>query len=168
MRKYNINANLVRVIKHLYDKAITTVQLNGSIGEWFRKKVGVRQLCRLSPTLFNIFGGWSGGAMVLGKLPVPGRPTSLEKSRARAFCTCRRCGWGCLDIFTLIYLSPFLSPSLWETTRYRLKYCLKGSLSPKTTNQPKSTFFLEKIISVTVEDFLSAVPPNYDSIFFHI
>ena len=28
--------------------------------------------------------GWSGGAMVLGKLPVPGRPTSLEKSRARA------------------------------------------------------------------------------------
>ena len=71
--------------------------------------------------------------MVLGKLPVPGRPTSLEKSRARAFCTCSRCGWGCLDIFTLIYLSPFLSPSLWETTRYRLKYCLKGSLSPKTT-----------------------------------
>ena len=31
-------------------------------------------------------------------------------------------------------LSP-LSPSLWETTRYRLKYCLKGSLSPKTTNR---------------------------------
>ena len=23
-------------------------------------------------------GGWSGGAMVLGKRPVPGRPTSLE------------------------------------------------------------------------------------------
>ena len=22
--------------------------------------------------------GWSGGAMVLGKLPVPGRPTNLE------------------------------------------------------------------------------------------
>ena len=22
-------------------------------------------------------GGWSGGAMVLGKLPVPGRPTNL-------------------------------------------------------------------------------------------
>ena len=28
--------------------------------------------------------GWSGGAMVLGKLPVPGRPTSLDKSRTRA------------------------------------------------------------------------------------
>ena len=43
-------------------------------------------------------------------------------------------GGGCLDIFTLIYPLSFLSPSLWETTRYRLKYCLKGSLSPKTTN----------------------------------
>ena len=44
-------------------------------------------------------------------------------------------GGGCLDIFTLIYLFSPLSPSLWETTRYRLKYCLKGPLSPKTTNQ---------------------------------
>ena len=45
-------------------------------------------------------------------------------------------GGGGLDIFTLIYPFSPLSPSLWETTRYRLKYCLKGSLSPKTTNQP--------------------------------
>ena len=45
-------------------------------------------------------------------------------------------GGCCLDIFTLIYRFSSLSPSLWETTRYRLKYCLKGSLSPKTTNQP--------------------------------
>ena len=77
-------------------------------------------------------GGWSGGAMVLGELPVPGRPTSLDKSRARAYCSCSRCGWG---LFGHFYVYPFsaLSPSLWETTRYRLKYCLKGSLSPKTT-----------------------------------
>ena len=26
--------------------------------------------------------------------------------------------------------------TLWETARYRLKYCLKGPLNPKTTNQP--------------------------------
>ena len=44
-------------------------------------------------------------------------------------------GGGCLDIFTLIYPFSSLSPSLWETTRYRLKDCLKGSFSPKTTNQ---------------------------------
>ena len=42
----------------------------------------------------------------------------------------------CLDIFSLIYHFSFLSPSLWETSRYRLKYCLKGPLSPKQpTNQ---------------------------------
>ena len=53
-------------------------------------------------------------------------------------------GGGCLDIFTLIYPFSFLSPSLWETTRYRLKYCLKGSLSQKTTNQPtKSGIFMQ-------------------------
>ena len=27
---------------------------------------------------FQKNGGWSGGAMVLGKLPVPGRPTCLD------------------------------------------------------------------------------------------
>ena len=37
----------------------------------------------------------------------------------------------CLDIFTPIYPFPPLSPSLWETARYRLKYCLKGPLNPK-------------------------------------
>ena len=45
-------------------------------------------------------------------------------------------GGGCLDIFSLIYHFFFLSPSLWETAQYRLKYCLKGPLSPKQpTNQ---------------------------------
>ena len=29
-------------------------------------------------TMFYRQRGWSGGAMVLGKLPVPGRPTNLE------------------------------------------------------------------------------------------
>ena len=40
-------------------------------------------------------------------------------------------GGGCLDIFSLVYHFSFLSPSLWKTARYRLKYCLKGPLSPK-------------------------------------
>ena len=55
MRKYNINANLVRIIEQLSDKPTSAVQMNGSIGEWFRTAVGVRQGCILSPTLFNIF-----------------------------------------------------------------------------------------------------------------
>ena len=32
----------------------SAVQMNGSIGEWFRTTVGVRQGCLLSPTLFNM------------------------------------------------------------------------------------------------------------------
>ena len=55
MRKYNISANLVRTIEQLYDMATSAVQMNGSIGKWFRTTVGVRQGCLLSPTHFNIF-----------------------------------------------------------------------------------------------------------------
>ena len=43
-------------------------------------------------------------------------------------------GGSCLDIFSLVCRFSFLSPSLWETARYKLKYCLKGPLSPN--NQP--------------------------------
>ena len=39
--------------------------------------------------------------MVLGKLPVLGRPTNLDCSRARAYCDCSGCGRGCLVIFFL-------------------------------------------------------------------
>ena len=55
MKKYNISANLIRVIKHFYGKATSAVLFNSSIGDWFRTTVGVRQECLLSPTLFNIF-----------------------------------------------------------------------------------------------------------------
>ena len=42
-----------------------------------------------------------------------------------------------LDIFSLVYHFSFLSPCLWEMAQYRLKYCLKGPLSPKQpTNKP--------------------------------
>ena len=48
-------------------------------------------------------------------------------------------GESCLDVFSLVYHFSFLSPSLWEMAQYRLKYCLKGPLSPKQpTNQPSS------------------------------
>ena len=64
-------------------------------------------------------------------------------------------GGGCLDIFSLIYLFCFLSPSLWETVRYRLKYCLKGPLNPK---QPTNQFTFVpsfKKISHRVSELLS-------------
>ena len=59
--------------------------------------------------------GLSGGAMVLGKLPVPGRPSIWITVGQGPTALAVGAGGGCLDIFTLIY--PFfpLSPSLWET-----------------------------------------------------
>ena len=74
---------------------------------------------------------------MLGKLPVPGRPTIWITVGQGLTALAVGAGGGCLDIFAL--LCPFspLSPSLWETTRYRLKYCLKEPLNPKQpTNQP--------------------------------
>ena len=80
-----------------------------------------------------LIAGWSGGAMVLGKLPVPGRPTILITVGQGPIALAVGAGGGCLDILTLIYPFSSPSPSLWETARYRLKYCLKGPLNPKTT-----------------------------------
>ena len=59
---------------------------------------------------FMTISGWSGGAMVLSKLPVPGRPADFDKSRARACCACSRCEWDCLDIFLLSFISLFFLP----------------------------------------------------------
>ena len=62
--------------------------------------------------------------MVLGKLPVPGRPTIWI--RVGQGPDALAVGAGCLDIFTLIYPFSPLSPSLWETARYRQKTVSKG------------------------------------------
>ena len=39
MEKYSISANLIRVIKNLYDKVTSAVLFNSSIGDWFRTTV---------------------------------------------------------------------------------------------------------------------------------
>ena len=55
--------------------------------------------------------GRSDGAMVLGKLPVLGRPASLDYSRARAFCAFSGCGWGLFGHFfshlSFLFFLPF-------------------------------------------------------------
>ena len=71
---------------------------------------------------------------------MPGRPIIWIRVGQGPTALAIGAGGGCLDIFTLIYPFSFLSLCLWETTRYRLKYCLKGLLSPKTTNQIISEF----------------------------
>ena len=74
---------------------------------------------------------WSGVAKVLGKLPVPGRPTIWITVGQGPTALAVGAGGGCLDIFTLIYPFSPLTPSLWETARSRLKYYLTGPLNPK-------------------------------------
>ena len=83
--------------------------------------------------------------MVLGKLPVLGRPTIWMIVGQGPIVLAVGAGGGCLEIFTLVYPFSPLSPFLWETARYRLKYCLKGPLNPK---QPTNQSFSLKYVCV--------------------
>ena len=56
--------------------------------------------------------------MVLGKLPVPGRPTHKDKSRAGAYCACSRDGRNCLDSFSLVFHFSFFFISLGDGLIY--------------------------------------------------
>ena len=91
--------------------------------------------------------------MVLGKLPVPGRPTIWVTVGQGPIVLAVGAGGGCLDIFTLVYPFSPLSPSLWETARYRLKYCLKGPLNPRQpTNQLAQQGLLNKLETLSEDD----------------
>ena len=81
------------------------------------------------------FTGGSGGAMVLGKLLVLGVLLIWFRVGQGPIALAVGAGGGCLDIFSLVYHFSFLSPSLWETAQYRLKYCLKGLLSQTQANK---------------------------------
>ena len=58
--------------------------------------------------------GWSGGALVLGKLPVPGRPTVWMIVGQGPVALAVGTGRGCLGIFTLLYPFSSLSFSLGD------------------------------------------------------
>ena len=87
--------------------------------------------------------------MNLGNLPVPGRPTIWMIVGQGPSALAIGAGGDCLDIFTLIYPFSPLSPSLWETARYRLKYCLKGPLNPK---QPTNQYGIRDLIGLFVKN----------------
>ena len=76
--------------------------------------------------------------MVLGKLTVLGRPTNWMIVRQGL--TALAVGAFFFVFFSRHFSSHLffpLSPSLWDTVRYRLKYCLKGPFNQKQpTNQP--------------------------------
>ena len=74
--------------------------------------------------------------MVLGKLPVPGCPTNLDNSTARAYFACSRCGWGLFGHFFshLSFLFSF-SLSLGDGP-IQTEILSPRAVKPKTTNQP--------------------------------
>ena len=69
--------------------------------------------------------------MVLGKFPVPGRPTIWITVGLGPAALAVGAGGVVWTFFILVYHFSPLSPSLWQTARYRLKICLKGPLSTK-------------------------------------
>ena len=75
----------------------------------------------------------SGVAKVLGKLPVPGRPTNMDYSRARAYCACSGYGWGLFGHFysNLSFLFSF-SLSLGDGP---IQTYILSQRAVKTTNQ---------------------------------
>ena len=53
--------------------------------------------------------------MVLGKLPVPGRPTIwIAVGQGPKYCACSRCGWGVSDILLSSILSSLFLPLPWR------------------------------------------------------
>ena len=136
--------------QNIHEKILTmpsNLWLHKGLPQPVSKCIGVAILM-LGLNIHSIMLGWvwSGGAKVLGKLSVPWCPTSLDDSRSRACCACSRCGWGLFGhFFSHLYFPFSFSLSLGNGPN-RLKYCLKGPLKPKTTNQP--TILLGSNISV--------------------
>ena len=79
--------------------------------------------------------------MVLGKLPVPGRPTIWITVGQGPTALVVGAGGGCLDVFTLIY--PFLfsfSLSLGDGS-ILTEILSQRAVKPQTTNQPTNQLF---------------------------
>ena len=74
-----------------------------------------------------MLGNFQCRGVVLILIIVEKRPTVLSEGTDR----------GCLYCFLSSAISLFLSPSLWEMAKQRLKYCLKGSLNEKKKKKKK-------------------------------
>ena len=96
----------------LFDRTETIAAVDSMLNKSNIKTAQLKQIHYTQMKLFIEAKGWSGGAMVLGKHPVPGRRAYWDKSRARAFCACSRCGWRMFGhFFSVHHFSFFLPPS---------------------------------------------------------
>ena len=101
--------------------------------------MGQKQNLKFSTLLTSLYlelFGWLSDEMVLGKLSMPGHPTNLDNSRARAFCACSKCGWKLFGHFIsrLSFLSS-ASQSLRDGP-IQIEILSQRAVKPKTTNQP--------------------------------
>ena len=84
----------------------------------------------------------------MGKLPVPGRPADFVYRGPGPAVLAVGAGGGCLDIF-------FFSSIALSLCRYRLKYCLKGPLSPN--NQPISLVETILMLFLMSQEYFSGI-----------
>ena len=70
---------------------------------------------------------------MLGKLSVPGRPTSLDDNRARAYCAYSRCGWRLFGhFFSHLSFLYYFSLSLGDGP-IQTELLTQRAVKPKTT-----------------------------------
>ena len=55
LEHYNINSNIIRAIKRLYEKSFSKIKIGKQLSSGFYITKGLRQGCSLSPTLFKIY-----------------------------------------------------------------------------------------------------------------
>ena len=92
--------------------------------------------------------------MVLGKLPVSGRPINFDYSRGMAYCACSGCGWGLFGhFFSPSIISLFCLPLSWRRPDIDCKLSQR-TVKPKTINQPTNS-----------NDILLLIKNNYASLF---
>ena len=97
--------------------------------------------------------------MVLGKLPVPGRPTNLERVEQGPSVLAVGAGGGCLDIFSLVYhfsfsLSVVDGPISTEILSQR-------AVKPKQpTNQLWGAYSVETTSILTLKNVIITLQKN--------
>ena len=106
---FHLDNILLDVVLYASSEALLHTAISESFTIFAMEKtfLSPSKLFRMTKTFQNevsSYKGWSGGAMVLGKLPVPGRPTIWITVRQGLTALAVGAGGGCLDIFTLISL----------------------------------------------------------------
>ena len=85
-----------------------------------------------------------------GKLPVPGRPTTWMMVGQGPIVLAVGAGWVVWTVLLSSILSLLFLP-LWETARYRLKYCLKGPKRHPFTARLKERVSIRRMAKLCLE-----------------